>query len=72
MAPEQLINAQECADVLGIHVDSLWRMIRKGTAPPVVRLGAGRNIRFSPTALQEWIARGGSSGHANGEANDAA
>jgi excisionase family DNA binding protein len=54
---DQLLRAGEAARVLGITRSRAYLLGRRGVIP-IVRLGE-RQVRFSATALQEWIASGG-------------
>jgi excisionase family DNA binding protein len=49
-----LVKAPEAAKLLGIGRRKLWTMTNCGEIP-YVRFGAA--VRYSPTALQEWVAR---------------
>lgn len=53
---ERLIAAREAATVLGISEYQLYALAREGIVP-AVRIG--RAVRFSPSALAEFVARGG-------------
>jgi excisionase family DNA binding protein len=54
---DQLIEAREAARLLGISRRRAYLLGRLGVIP-VVRLGE-RQVRFSATALHQWIAAGG-------------
>jgi predicted DNA-binding transcriptional regulator AlpA len=58
LTPERLLDAQTVAEILGVHLDSLYRQWRQGIGPPLVHVG--RACRVSPTALEQYIAQGGS------------
>ncbi len=51
-----LIAAPAAAEMLGITVQRLYELSREGVVPSV-RLG--RSFRYSPSALNEFIQRGG-------------
>lgn len=55
----QLKNAEQVAEQLQVSRFRIYEMARLGLIPSV-RLG--RQIRFDPRIIDEWIARGGSSG----------
>ena len=54
----RLLTADQAADRLDVTLARLYELARTGTLP-AVRLG--RQIRFSPDALTEWIESGGQS-----------
>ncbi len=49
-----LISAVQAAKELGISPRSLWTLTRAGTIP-FIQLG--RRVMYSPSSLQDWIAR---------------
>jgi Helix-turn-helix domain len=49
-----LFNATKAADTLGISPRSLWTLTRAGTIP-FIQLG--RRVMYSPSSLQNWVAR---------------
>ena len=49
-----LIGATMAAKTLGISPRSLWTLTRAGTIP-FIQLG--RRVMYSPSSLQDWIAR---------------
>jgi predicted DNA-binding transcriptional regulator AlpA len=51
---ETLIDSRVVARFLGVSDAGLASMIRRGTAPPHLRIG--RLIRFSPAAVKAWAA----------------
>lgn len=53
---QQLFNAEETASRLGISMARLYELVRAELIP-VVRIG--RQLRFDPKALAEWVASGG-------------
>lgn len=58
-----LITAEEAATLLGLARPQLYALAR-GELIPTVRVG--RKVMFSPTALETWVANGGtplSKGH---------
>ncbi len=57
MSFEKLLNTQEVAERFGIHDQRVWELVRKKLLP-CVRLGE-RQIRFSPQAIENFIADGG-------------
>ena len=53
----RLIKAKQAAELLDVRLPRLYELARLGTIPSV-RLGE-KSIRFSETALQEFVERGG-------------
>ena len=49
-----LINATQAAKTLGISPRSLWTLTQAGTIP-FIQLG--RRVMYSPSSLQDWVAR---------------
>ena len=49
-----LISATQAAKTLGISPRSLWTLTRAGTIP-FIQLG--RRVMYSPSSLQDWVAR---------------
>ena len=49
-----LISANMAAKTLGISPRSLWTQTRSGIIPSI-RLG--RRVLYSPSSLQDWVAR---------------
>jgi excisionase family DNA binding protein len=56
--PHRLLTAGQAAERLDVTLARLYELARTG-ALPAVRIG--RQIRFSPDALSEWIEGGGQS-----------
>ena len=57
----KLFDAAEVANLLGIHVRTVWRLTATGELPPPVRLGkAGRIVRWRLTDLVAFLEREGS------------
>lgn len=56
-ANKDLLTATQAADYVGVHRDTIYAWSR-AEAIPTVRLGA-RKVRYSRTALDAWIAEGG-------------
>lgn len=52
-----LLSLAQAARLTGLAERSFWRLSRSGDAPPPIRL-AGRTVRYSRDALQEWVAAG--------------
>jgi len=50
-----LLTARQAAKVLSISERTLWGLTKSGDIP-AVRFG-GRNVRYSPDDLREWIRR---------------
>lgn len=53
---ERLQEADFAANRLGVTKAQVWKLCRQGLLPHV-RLG--RKVMFSPSMLEDWIARGG-------------
>jgi predicted DNA-binding transcriptional regulator AlpA len=49
-----LLTARQVADLLGVHVRSVWRMSHAGQVPPPIRL-AERVVRWRLADLQEHL-----------------
>jgi predicted DNA-binding transcriptional regulator AlpA len=49
-----LISAVQAAKELGISPRSLWTLTQAGTIP-FIQLG--RRVMYSPSSLQDWVAR---------------
>lgn len=56
MLQHSLITAPTAARLLGVTVQRLYELSREGVVPSV-RLG--RSFRYSPSALNEFIQKGG-------------
>lgn len=57
-APEKLLRAPEVGAIIGASKLRVYELARSGHLP-CVRFG--RQVRFSPSKLAEWIERGGQS-----------
>ena len=55
---EKLLTVKQVAEILGVTEDRVYSMAREGLIP-CVKLG--RQIRFSPRVLEEFIRSGGKS-----------
>ncbi len=53
---EKLMQTHEVAEILGVTEDRVYTMARERLIP-CVKLG--RQLRFSPSALEEFIRNGG-------------
>ena len=53
---ESLLTAQQVAVLLQVPKARVYGLVRLGLLPGV---RVGRQVRFSPDALREWIAAGG-------------
>jgi predicted DNA-binding transcriptional regulator AlpA len=51
-----VISDQRAAEILGLSLDTLWRLDRAGDGPPRVRLSPRRHGRAIGT-LREWLAQ---------------
>lgn len=55
---ERLMTVDEVADILRVNRLRVYELARTGVIPSV---RMGRQVRFAPTALREWILAGGTS-----------
>lgn len=56
-----LVNIQEMARILGVHVNWLYQRTRLGPAAiPFIRVG--RYVRFDPKAVLEFLSQAGKPG----------
>lgn len=51
--PRAVITAQEVADMIGVHVQWVYKETRRGRIPHI-RLG--RAIRYRPESIEQWLA----------------
>jgi excisionase family DNA binding protein len=51
---DRLLTIPEVAELLTMHVSSLYEMARRGELPSV---RVGKHVRVSATALRQWIAQ---------------
>ncbi len=56
MELERLLIAEEVAEILKVNKDRVYSLARQGVIPHV---RIGRQVRFSESALHDWILRGG-------------
>ena len=49
-----LISAVQAAKELGISPRNLWTQTQSGTIPSIK---LGRRVMYSPSSLQDWVAR---------------
>jgi excisionase family DNA binding protein len=54
--PNRLLTAEEAAQYLGLHPETVRKMAREQRIP---RVKVGRFWRFRPLDLDDWAARGG-------------
>jgi excisionase family DNA binding protein len=55
-APKLLLDFQELADALGVHLSQIYRWRDRGELPlPIVRLG--RSSRVRTVDVEAWLAR---------------
>jgi len=57
----KLLTAQEVAELLGVHVRSIWRLSQMGEIPAPIRLGE-RVVRWRLTDLREHLDRKAAAG----------
>jgi len=48
------LTAEQAANYLGVHVETLRKWVRLGVFPHIPLPGAGKNYRFSKTSIDEW------------------
>lgn len=56
---QQLLSKAEVAEKIGIHPESVMRLVRDGNLPKPIRIGgAGKTnrVRFVETEIEDWIA----------------
>jgi predicted DNA-binding transcriptional regulator AlpA len=51
---EQILDERQCAELLGVALDSLQELRRRGEAPPYARIGKGK-IVYLRTRVVEWL-----------------
>lgn len=52
----KLLSAKEVSEMLGVAQWRIYERVRTGDLPSVK---VGRSVRFSASALREWIEQGG-------------
>lgn len=55
---DPLLRPREAADRLGVHVETIWRWMRKGVMP-FETLGPYRKKRVRASVVDSMVARGG-------------
>jgi predicted DNA-binding transcriptional regulator AlpA len=55
LPPEAILTDREVSELVGISIDTLWRLERKGDAPPRVQLSARRHGRRLAD-VRRWLA----------------
>lgn len=55
---QKLLSKREAAQHVGIHPESLMRMVREGKFPRPIRIGEGATsrVRFIAEEVQAWVA----------------
>jgi hypothetical protein len=53
LPPEAILTDREVCELVGISVDTLWRLERRGDAPPRVQLSARRHGRRLGVTLEQ-------------------
>jgi hypothetical protein len=64
-APVEYVSAQQLSTMIGLSVEALKQMRKRGDGPPFVRV-ARRAVRYSVSEAKAWLAdqtRGKTSGH---------
>jgi excisionase family DNA binding protein len=54
---EGLMNAEEAAAYVGVHVDTLRKWVRLGKFPRIPLPGKGKDFRFTKELIDEWARR---------------
>jgi excisionase family DNA binding protein len=62
---ERLLDARQVGELLGVSAKSVLRLAAAGELP-VVRIG--RQYRFRPSSLEEWLQQAEAAGVGNGKA----
>ena len=53
---EELLTANQVATILNCHVTQVYKMIKRGQLPPMIKFGE-RMSRMSRTRLEEYLSR---------------
>ena len=53
---EELLTANQVAAILNCHVTQVYKMIKRGQLPPMIKFGQ-RMSRMSRTRLEEYLVR---------------
>ena len=54
--PEKLMTKRSVSEVLGVHEQTIMRLVREGKFPAPIRLGAiGSAVRFCADDVSAWI-----------------
>lgn len=51
---EELLTAHHVAEVLKCHVSQVYKMIKRGQLPPMIKFG-DRMVRMRRRDLNEWL-----------------
>lgn len=54
-SPVRLLTPQEVADLTGMPVSRVWRLLRTGKGPAFVKLESSTYYRVTETALVTWL-----------------
>lgn len=65
MKDESLWGAEEVAEYLDLSPDTVYRYMRRGIIPYV--RPAGRNVRFRPEEIVEWVKQSRNAKYTEGE-----
>lgn len=56
MLPEQLLSKSAVANILGVHPQTVMRLVREGRFPQPLRTGdIGSAVRWRAKEVSEWI-----------------
>lgn len=56
MLLQKLLSKQAVADILGVHPQTVMRLVRRGTFPPPLRTGdIGSAVRWRTQDINNWI-----------------
>ena len=51
----KMLDVRELAELLGISIRSVWRMVAAGELPSPVRIGGGRIVRWRLARVQKFV-----------------
>ena len=56
MLPDKLISKRAVADILGVHLQTVMRLVNRGTFPQPLRTGdIGSAVRWRTQDITNWI-----------------
>ena len=53
-ATNGLMTAEEAAQYVGVHIETLRKWVRLGTFPRIPLPGGGKDFRFSKAMINRW------------------